>query len=88
MCRSIRKLHNLVPVATDEEIRAAALQFVRKVAGVQRPSRANAAAFDAAVEEITVATQRLMAMLQTSTPPRTREEEADRARGRALRRSG
>jgi hypothetical protein len=82
MCRSIRTLHNFVPPATEEEMRAAALQYVRKVAGFTRPSQANAAAFDEAVEAVAGATKRLVARLVTSAPPRTREEEQARARQR------
>ncbi len=88
MCRNIRQLHNFAPPATQEEVRAAALQYVRKVSGSTRPSRANAAAFDAAVEEVAVATARLLGSLTTSAPPRTREEEAARARSRAEARYG
>jgi hypothetical protein len=82
MCRSIRPLHNFVPPATEEEMRAAALQFVRKVAGFTRPSQANAAAFDEAVEAVADATKRLVGRLVTSAPPRTREAERARARER------
>ena len=87
MCRSIRTLYNLEPPATDEEIRAASLQFVRKLSGYARPSRANEAAFAVAVEEVAAASARLMAALQTPAPPRTREEDAARARARAARSS-
>ena len=80
MCRSIRTLHNFVPPATEEEIRAAAAQYVRKIAGVTRPSQANAAAFDEAVEAVTGATRRLVGALVTSAPPKTREAEQARAR--------
>jgi hypothetical protein len=86
MCRSIRTLHNFAPPATDEEVRAAALQYVRKVAGVARPSQANAAAFDQAVEAVTAATRRLVDSLVTSAPPRDRETERARARERWQRR--
>jgi len=82
MCRSIRPLHNFVPPATDEEMRAAALQYVRKVSGSTRPSQANAAAFDEAVEAVAAATRRLVGRLVTSAPPRTREAERERARER------
>jgi len=88
MCRSIRPLHNFVPPATDEEMRAAALQYVRKVAGFTRPSQANAAAFAEAVEEVAGATRRLVGRLVTAAPPRTREAEQARARERWLRRAG
>lgn len=87
MCRSIRPLHNFVPPATDAEVRAAALQYVRKVAGVARPSRANAAAFEEAVEAVTAATRRLVDTLVTSAPPKDREAEQARARERWQRRS-
>ena len=79
MCRNIRTLANFAPPATDEEIRAAALQFVRKLSGTARPSRANAAAFDAAVDEVTAAATRLLRALTTSAPPRDRDEEARKA---------
>jgi hypothetical protein len=82
MCRSIRPLHNFVPPATEEEMRAAALQYVRKVAGCTRPSHANAAAFDEAVESVADTTMRLVGRLVTSAPPRTREAERERARER------
>jgi hypothetical protein len=86
MCRSIRTLHNFVPPATEEETRAAALQYVRKVAGFTRPSQANAAAFEEAVETVTSATRRLVDRLVTSTPPKTREAEQARAHERWQRR--
>lgn len=86
MCRNIRTLANLAPPATDEEVRASALQFVRKLAGVNRPSRVNEAAFNAAVEEITAAARRLVDSVTTSAPARNREEEARKARERASRR--
>ncbi len=87
MCRSIRTLHNFVPPATEEEMRAAALQYVRKVAGFTRPSQANAAAFDEAVEAVAGATKRLVGRLVTSAPPKTREAERERARERWRRRA-
>ena len=83
MCRNIRTLANFAPPATDEEIRAAALQFVRKLSGTTRPSRANAAAFDAAVDEVTAAATRLLRSLTTTAAPRDREEEARKARERS-----
>jgi hypothetical protein len=86
MCRSIKTLANMEPPASDEEIRAAALQFVRKLSGAHRPSRANEPAFDQAVEEVTAAAGRLVRSLTTSAPPRTRDEEARKARERARRR--
>ena len=83
MCRNIRTLAHFEPPATDEEIRASALQFVRKLSGTTRPSRANDAAFHLAIEEITAATHRLLDALTTNAPPRNREEEAQKARERA-----
>jgi hypothetical protein len=83
MCRNIRTLHNFEPPATAEEVQAAALQYVRKVSGSTRPSRANQAAFDQAVREVAEATQRLLDGLTTSAPPKDREVEAARARERA-----
>jgi len=86
MCRSIRTLHNFAPPATEEEIRAAALQYVRKVAGFTRPSQANSPAFAEAVEEVTDATRRLVGQLVSAAPSRTREAEQARARERWQRR--
>ncbi len=86
MCRNIRTLANFEPPATDDEIRASALQFVRKLSGTARPSRANEAAFDRAVEEVTAAAQRLIHSLQTNAPPRNRDEEARKARERSVKR--
>ncbi|MFO7322662.1 MAG: DUF2277 domain-containing protein [Chloroflexota bacterium] len=83
MCRNIRTLYNFAPPATDEEIRAAALQYVRKISGFNRPSQANEAAFYAAVDEIAAASRRLLDALQTTAPPKNREEEAAKARARA-----
>jgi len=83
MCRNIRMLFNFEPPATDEEIRAAALQFVRKVSGFAKPSKANEAAFAAAVDEIAAASKRLIDALETGAPPRNREEEAAKARERS-----
>ncbi|HEU4720078.1 MAG TPA: DUF2277 domain-containing protein [Gemmatimonadaceae bacterium] len=83
MCRNIKTLANFEPPATDDEIRASALQFVRKLSGTTRPSRANEAAFDRAVDEVTEAARRLIASLQINAPPRNREEEARKARERA-----
>jgi hypothetical protein len=82
MCRNIRTLHNFDPPATDEEIRSAALQYVRKVSGATKPSRANAEAFDRAVDEVTLATEKLLAALVTSAPPKDREAEAAKRRER------
>lgn len=82
MCRNIRCLHNFEPATTDDEVREAALQFVRKVSGSTRPSRANAAAFELAIEEISVATRRMLDELVTNAPPKTREAEAVKGRAR------
>jgi len=86
MCRNIRTLANFEPPATDDEIRASALQFVRKLSGTARPSRANEAAFARAVDEVAAAARRLIASLETSAPPRDREVEAEKARERSRRR--
>ncbi|GIE77940.1 hypothetical protein Aph02nite_38900 [Actinoplanes philippinensis] len=86
MCRSIHQLHNFEPPATPDEIHAAALQYVRKIAGTARPSQANQAAFDQAVAAVQAATAELLAALVTSAPPRDREVEAAKARARAERR--
>ena len=83
MCRNIKMLFNFDPPVTREEIRSAALQFVRKVSGFNKPSRANEAAFLAAVEEISAASTRLLDALETGAPPRSRAEEAAKARARA-----
>jgi hypothetical protein len=83
MCRNIRTLHNFEPPTTHEEIHAAAEQYVRKVSGMQKPSRANQAAFEQAVAEVTAATERLLEALVTTAPPRDREVEAARRRARA-----
>jgi hypothetical protein len=88
MCRSIRTLANFTPPATDAEVRASALQFVRKLSGTTKPSRANQAAFDRAVDEVTAAAKRLVESFTTTAPPRTREEEARKARERGARRFG
>lgn len=88
MCRSIKPLFNFDPPATDEEIRAAALQFVRKLSGCQRPSKANRAAFDAAVEEISRCARTLVDSLETDAPPRNREVEAQKAKQRSILRFG
>jgi hypothetical protein len=87
MCRNIRTLANFEPPATDEEIRASALQFVRKLSGMNHPSRANQDAFDGAVEEVTAAARRLIASITIAAPPRNRDEEMRKARER-FRRSG
>jgi hypothetical protein len=83
MCRNIRTLHNFDPPATRDEVAAAALQYVRKVSGATRPSQANQAAFDRAVREVTATTQRLLAELTTSAPPKDRDVEAAKAKARA-----
>ena len=88
MCRNIHTLHNYEPPATEEEVRAAALQYVRKVSGSTRPSKANEAAFDRAVDEVAVASARLLDALVTTAPPRDREIEAAKARERAAKRFG
>lgn len=88
MCRNIRVLHNFEPAATPEEIRDAALQYVRKVSGTTRPSRPNEAAFARAVDDVAHATEHLLASLVTSAPPRDREREVARARLRAAERYG
>lgn len=88
MCRNIKMLANFEPPATDDEIRASALQFVRKLSGSNRPSRTNEAAFNRALDEVTEAAQRLIRSLTTSTPPRSREEEARKAKERARVRFG
>jgi hypothetical protein len=83
MCRNIRTLANFEPPASDDEIRASALQYVRKLSGTARPSKANLAAFDTAVDEVTAAACRLIASLTTNAPPRNRDEEARKARERS-----
>ena len=83
MCRNIRTLHNFEPPASQEEVEAAALQYVRKVSGSTKPSHANAAAFERAVHAVAAATQELLAELVTAAPPKNREEEAAKARARA-----
>ncbi|MEH0109753.1 DUF2277 domain-containing protein [Tersicoccus sp. MR15.9] len=88
MCRNIRQLHNFEPAATSDEIRAAALQYVRKVSGSTKPSQANQAAFDDAVEEIAHITAHLLEHLTTSAPPKNREVEAAKARARSAQRYG
>lgn len=88
MCRNIRPLFNFAPPATNDEVRASALQFVRKVSGFTKPSKANERAFNAAVEEVTAAAGRLIESLVTAAPPKTREELAAKARERAAERYG
>ena len=86
MCRNIKTLANFAPPATDDEIRASALQFVRKLSGTTRPSRANEEAFNVAVDEVAAAAEKLIRALQIHAPPRNREEEARKARERAQKR--
>ena len=86
MCRNIKSLFNFDPPASEDEIRAASLQFVRKVSGFNKPSKANEAAFLAAVDEIAVVTSNLLNSLETNAPPKDREEEAARARARSVER--
>jgi hypothetical protein len=88
MCRNIRILYDFEPPTTADEIHSAALQYVRKVSGMQKPSRANETAFEAAVEEVSAATARLLRELVTAAPPRDREAEAERRRARAVERFG
>jgi hypothetical protein len=83
MCRNIKTLHNFEPAATEEEIRASALQFVRKLSGFARPSQTNRPAFDRAVDQVTEAARELLASLVTNAAPRNREEEAAKARDRS-----
>jgi hypothetical protein len=86
MCRNIKTLFNFEPPVTDEEIRAASLQFVRKVTGFNKPSKANQAAFLAAVDEVAAVSRNLLSSLETNAPPRNREEEAAKGRARAAQR--
>jgi hypothetical protein len=86
MCRNIRTLHNFDPPATQEEVRSAALQYVRKISGSSRPSQANAAAFERAVAAVTAASERLLGELVTQAPPKDREAEAAKARARSAKR--
>jgi hypothetical protein len=88
MCRNIKPLFNFDPPVTDEEVRAASLQFVRKISGFHKPSKANEAAFHAAIDEIAEVSARLIHSLETSAPPKNREEEAERAKARAAERFG
>ena len=84
MCRNIKTLANFAPPATDDEIRASALQFVRKLSGTSKPSKANETVFNQAVEEVTEAARTLIRSLKISTPPRDREEEARKAKERSM----
>ena len=88
MCRNIRTLFNFEPPATDEEVRAASLQFVRKLSGFSKPSQSNEAAFEHAVEEVALCARKLIDSLVTQSPPRDRDEEAARARARSEKRFG
>ena len=88
MCRNIKTLFNFDPPVTTEEVRAASLQFVRKISGLNRPSKANEVTFSAAVEEIAEISTRLLRSLETNAPPKTREEEAEKAKARAAVRYG
>jgi hypothetical protein len=88
MCRNIKTLHNFEPPATHEEVAAAALQYVRKISGTTKPSKANEAAFERAVAEVTEISERLLSELVTAAPPRDREVEAAKARARAEKRYG
>jgi hypothetical protein len=83
MCRNIRTLHNFEPPATEDEIRASAIQYVRKVSGFNKPSRANAEAFERAVDDVAAVTSRLLAELVTNAPPKDREVEAAKAKARS-----
>ena len=86
MCRNIRTLHNFEPPATEDEIRASSLQYVRKISGFTKPSQANAEAFDNAVEEVAAVTRRLLGELVTNAPPKDREVEAEKRRARSAER--
>jgi hypothetical protein len=88
MCRNIKPLFNFEPPVSDEEIRAASLQFVRKISGFTRPSQANEAPFEAAIDEVSAAASRLLHSLKTGAPPKKREEEAAKARARSAARFG
>jgi len=88
MCRNIKTLFNFDPPVTDDEVRAAALQFVRKISGFNKPSKANEALFQAAVDEIAGSAKRLLRSLDTSAPPKNREEEAAKAKARSVARFG
>jgi hypothetical protein len=88
MCRNFQTLFNFEPPATEDEIRAASLQYVRKVTGFNKPSKANEAAFNSAVEDIAMISERLLTSLETNAPPKNREEEAARARARSALRFG
>lgn len=88
MCRNIKNLFNFDPPVTDEEVRAASLQFVRKISGFNKPSKANEAAFLAAIDEVAAVSSRLLHSLETNAPPKNREEEAAKAKARSIERFG
>ncbi len=88
MCRNIKPLFNFEPPVNDAEIRAASLQFVRKISGFSKPSKANESSFSAAVDEITAVSMRLLRSLETNAPPKSREEEAEKAKARSVQRFG
>jgi len=88
MCRNIKNLFNFDPPVTEEEVRAASLQFVRKICGFTKPSQVNASAFEAAVDEVAAISKRLLESLETSAPPKSRDEEAAKAKARSLARFG
>ena len=88
MCRNIKMLFNFDPPVTDQEVRAASLQFVRKISGFNKPSKANEAAFLVAIDEVAASSTRLLRSLETTAPPRNREEEAAKAKARAAKRFG
>jgi len=88
MCRNIKTLFNFDPPVTPDEVRAASLQFVRKITGFNKPSKANEAAFDAAIDQVTAISMRLLKSLETTAPPKNREEEAAKAKARAAERFG
>ena len=88
MCRNIKTLFNFDPPVTPEEVHAASLQFVRKISGFQKPSKANEAAFHAAIDEVAAASTRLLRSMETNAPPKNREEEAAKAKARAAERFG
>jgi hypothetical protein len=88
MCRNIKNLFNFDPPVTEAEVRAASLQFVRKISGFNKPSKANEAAFDQAIEEVAAVSERLLRSLETTAPPKNREEEAAKAKARAAIRFG
>ncbi len=88
MCRNIKTLFNFDPLVTEDEVRAASLQFVRKITGFNKPSKANEAVFQAAVDEVAAISMRVLRSLETAAPPRNREEEAAKAKARAIARFG